>query len=428
MAMTPSTGHEAAPIRTGNIRGGDALPRSQSLASELAASGRGPDGGVPGAIVPDIIAHVRNVGDVGGAFGSWLGRPGSRLWIEGFLLTAQAPATQAQFEYAAVLPDGQLSPWVPAGQYCGTRLQTLPLFGFCIRASAAARFDCVYSGRFVDGSEIGPMNAGTVCRTPSGAPLEALRITLQPRASSRDQRDLPREAAEVLPPGAGHYLAFVGPPGQYDAMGATQFRLLTTLGLREHHQLLDFGCGSLRAGRLLIPYLLPGHYHGIEPNTWLIEDAIAREIGQDQIGLKRPVFRANADFNSDGFGVRFDFILAQSVFSHAGRNLIETALAGFRRNLAEGGLVLATFVDARRSGVPENAGDGWVYPEVVAYREETIGRLIQEAGFVGMLLPWYHPRQSWYVMALTMEALPSSSKLVHLSGAVLRDPEFEKSS
>jgi hypothetical protein len=164
------------------------------------------------------------------------------------------------------------------------------------------------------------------------------------------------------------------------------------------------------------------------PNTWLIEDAIAREIGQDQIRLKRPVFRANADFSSDGFGVTFDFILVQSVFSHAGRGLIARALAGFRRNLANGGLVLATFVHARRSGFPEYSGDGWVYPGVVAYQEETIDRLIQEAGVVGMLLPWYHPRQNWYAMALTAEALPPRSKLVHLSGAVLRDPDFAEGS
>lgn len=53
------------------------------------------------------------------------------------------------------------------------------------------------------------------------------------------------------------YRGYVGPEAQYDLMGATQFRLLCTLGLREHHTLLDFGCGSLRAGRLFIPYLLP---------------------------------------------------------------------------------------------------------------------------------------------------------------------------
>jgi len=51
-----------------------------------------------------------------------------------------------------------------------------------------------------------------------------------------------------LKPGDDHHMAYVGPPTQHDFMGATQFRLLCTLGLRAHHRLLDFGCGSLRAG------------------------------------------------------------------------------------------------------------------------------------------------------------------------------------
>jgi hypothetical protein len=54
-------------------------------------------------------------------------------------------------------------------------------------------------------------------------------------------------------------------------MGATQFRLLTSLGLREHHSVLDFGCRSLREGRLLIPYLLPGRYYGLNPTTGLLK-------------------------------------------------------------------------------------------------------------------------------------------------------------
>jgi cyclopropane fatty-acyl-phospholipid synthase-like methyltransferase len=61
--------------------------------------------------------------------------------------------------------------------------------------------------------------------------------------------------ASKLNPGDKHYKAYVGPPTQYDFMGATQFRLLCTLGLREQHKVLDFGCGSLRAGRLLLSYL-----------------------------------------------------------------------------------------------------------------------------------------------------------------------------
>src|SRR3990172_12495843 len=94
-----------------------------------------------------------------------------------------------------------------------------------------------------------------------------------------------------LPIGSRHYRAYVGPPEKYDLVAASQFNLLTWLGLRESHFLLDIGCGSLRAGRLFIPYLLPGHYFGIEPEQWLIEDGIKNELGPDILRVKRPVFR-----------------------------------------------------------------------------------------------------------------------------------------
>ncbi len=43
-------------------------------------------------------------------------------------------------------------------------------------------------------------------------------------------------ATRNLQPGDLNYRAYVGPPDQYDFMGATQFRLLTSLGLREEHR------------------------------------------------------------------------------------------------------------------------------------------------------------------------------------------------
>ena len=82
----------------------------------------------------------------------------------------------------------------------------------------------------------------------------------------------------MLKPGDKNYKAYVGLPDRYDFMGATQFRLLTSLGLRAHHKLLDFGCGSLRAGKLFIPYLDAANYHGQDPNEWLIRDGIENEL------------------------------------------------------------------------------------------------------------------------------------------------------
>jgi len=240
-------------------------------------------------------------------------------------------------------------------------------------------------------------------------------------------RALSREAAKGLPPGAPHYTAYVGPPEQYDFMGATQFRLLTTLGLREHHTVLDFGCGSLRAGRLLIPYLLEGRYYGLEPNRWLIDAAIDRELGRSIIDLKRPTFLERSDYSATAFGVSFDYILAQSIFSHAGRDVVSKCLAEFRSCLAKSGLILATFVQPHQLDATEEfAGSGWVYPLCVTYELETVAGMIERAGLVGRPLPWFHPRQTWFAMAHSQGDLPAASDDVHLSGVVLRAPDLNE--
>ena len=97
--------------------------------------------------------------------------------------------------------------------------------------------------------------------------------------------------------GAKHYRAYIGSPDLYDLLAASHFRLVTLLGLREHHSFLDIGCGSLRAGKLLIPYLLPERYYGIEPNEWLVREGIEKEVGQGLVALKKATFAYVDDFS-----------------------------------------------------------------------------------------------------------------------------------
>src|SRR5947199_9194661 len=104
------------------------------------------------------------------------------------------------------------------------------------------------------------------------------------KAPSNDRENL----GLGLKPGDPHYRAYVGPPEDYDLIAAMTFNLLTTLGLRQQHSLLDIGCGSLRIGRLLIPYLNRGKYFGVEPNEWLVEEGIKRELGEALLQVKRP--------------------------------------------------------------------------------------------------------------------------------------------
>ena len=197
---------------------------------------------------------------------------------------------------------------------------------------------------------------------------------------------------------------------------------------QEDHAVLDFWLRVAMAGRLLI-LSQRGPVHGLEPNRWLIEDAIDREIGRDMIDLKRPMFLHHADFSVAPFGTSFDYILAQSIFSHAGLDVVSRCLTEFRSCLATSGLILATFVQPHQLGTAGDfRGSGWVYPECVTYTIETALAAIRRAGLVGRALPWFHPRQTWFAMAHSPAELPAESDDVHLSGIVLRAPGLRPSS
>ena len=200
--------------------------------------------------------------------------------------------------------------------------------------------------------------------------------------------------------GAENHRAYVGPPALYDYLGAAQFRLLTMLGLREEHRLLDFGCGSLRAGRLFIPWLLPGRYFGVEPNRWLIDDAVRLELGADLIRLRGPRFDYNDRMQMDVFGTDFDMILAQSVFSHAGHDLFLTGLQQMAKTLAPQGQALFTLME---TGSPATARlpdgmdtEGWVYPGCTRFTADEVAALADRAGLSVEPLDWFHPSQRWF--------------------------------
>jgi SAM-dependent methyltransferase len=210
--------------------------------------------------------------------------------------------------------------------------------------------------------------------------------------ASHDQEDL----GLGLKPGDPQYRAYVGPPEDYDLVSAMAFNLLTTLGLRQHHCLLDVGCGSLRIGRLLIPYLNRGKYFGVEPNEWLVAEGIRRELGGTLIQIKQPTF-----FFSDSpdaiakANVSFDFALAQSIFSHCGLDLIKGWLSAISHSLAKGGALVATFL----TGQEDCAKRGWIYPECVNYRTATLERAAKDVNLRFEILDWKHPRQTWALFA-----------------------------
>jgi hypothetical protein len=199
--------------------------------------------------------------------------------------------------------------------------------------------------------------------------------------------------------GSKHYRAFVGPAETYDFVSAMQFNLLSFLGLREDHFLLDIGCGSLRGGKLFIPYLLPGRYFGIEPEQWLIEEGIRKELGKDLIGIKQPIFSNDNNFTLSIFNRKFDFILAQSIFSHASQPQIRRCLSEAKKIMHPASIFAATFLE----GEQNYTGDKWTYPSCVTYTLEHMISLLEEQELIGKPLDWPHPNQQTWIVIVNPE-------------------------
>jgi SAM-dependent methyltransferase len=199
-----------------------------------------------------------------------------------------------------------------------------------------------------------------------------------------------------LKPGDSHYRAYVGRPELYDLIAAMTFNLLTTLGLRQHHSMLDVGCGSLRIGRLLIPYLNKDKYIGIEPNEWLVRQGIRHEIGETLLQIKRPKFYfTDSPAILGDVKIAFDFAVAQSIFSHCGLDLIAPWLSFIAKSLVLNGALVATFLPSEK----DNIEAGWIYPACVSYKPDTLRGMAAEAGLRFEILDWRHPRQTWALFA-----------------------------
>jgi LPS sulfotransferase NodH len=160
----------------------DQLPAREATIGNTSMR-RGDRPAVPSPMTAHIVAHVRNVGDVTGACGAWIGMPGSGLPIDGFSITPDLDVNVEDVEYLGITALGQPLHWVSGGSFCGTRGPGSPLLGMSMRLrhAAATRYSCACSFRFVDGTEIGPVAADQPTHAGSLAPLEAFQILVGQR-------------------------------------------------------------------------------------------------------------------------------------------------------------------------------------------------------------------------------------------------------
>lgn len=136
--------------------------------------------------------------------------------------------------------------------------------------------------------------------------------------------------------------------GMWEAIGALQFNFLLAKGLLPTHSMLDLGCGTLRGGRHFIRYLDAGNYTGydISPVALTYATSLAHDEG---ISDRKPRLRFNADRDlrfAPFTGETFDFILAQSVFTHLPNNEIVECFQHVGAIMGPSSLFFFTWSDA----------------------------------------------------------------------------------
>lgn len=104
--------------------------------------------------------------------------------------------------------------------------------------------------------------------------------------------------------------------GRFEELGNLQKDFLIDKGLKPNHVLYDIGCGSLRLGRKIIPYLDKDNYIGIEKNKKVLKAGMNKELSDSIQEEKNPQFIIDEDFNFEKIDKKPDFVIVQSVFTH----------------------------------------------------------------------------------------------------------------
>jgi len=135
---------------------------------------------------------------------------------------------------------------------------------------------------------------------------------------------------------------------EWDAMGALQFQFLLDQGLRPDDVVCDIGCGSLRAGRHLVPYLDRGHYLGLEAVAELVAEGLARELDPAVVAAKTPELVISECFEFERFSRRPTRALAVSLFTHLNGADIVSCLTRLGQWAGGGCTCVATFFEVPR--------------------------------------------------------------------------------
>lgn len=144
--------------------------------------------------------------------------------------------------------------------------------------------------------------------------------------------------------------------GYWDEIGEAQFKVMKDLGLKPTHKFLDIGCGSFRGGRFFIDYLDSGNYYGIDRHRWLIDAGIKELHGDPLTNVFNTLVDENFSFSKFGL-VKFDYVLAKSVFTHLLPDQIRLCFNNLRDYIQPYGIFYATIFQGPSKNNPKKQSD-----------------------------------------------------------------------
>lgn len=173
-----------------------------------------------------------------------------------------------------------------------------------------------------------------------------------------------------------------GPIEKFGEVGKRTLVTLKQAGLRRDDCVLDVGCGALRLGHWLVRFLQPDRYYGLEPKAHYVKAGLKHAIGPELQAKKRPRFDHNRAFDFSVFGVKFDFVIARSIFSHASPDMVCRVLESFRDNSSEHGVMLVSYKPPPKKSLGDRVVDSKKHGEWSwrRYGKKYLQDLAQERG------------------------------------------------
>jgi len=193
-------------------------------------------------------------------------------------------------------------------------------------------------------------------------------------------------------------IEFVGSESRldFDLMGKDHFDYLQYHGLKTHHIFFDVGCGALRTGQYVIPYLESGNYFGLDRMPELIEYGLNDVLTPEIVFEKNPKFSVNNIFNCTFVDKPVDFAWCQSLMSHLSLIDIKHCLKNVKETLSPNGKIYFTYFQLEGFDEGEASKQTTHSKQDVFYSEQHMNKIVTSCGLTPLFNgPVGHPRGQW---------------------------------